>query len=220
MQFQSTLPVWGATAVSGCFGQLLVISIHAPRVGSDMQVRPGAVHNGYYFNPRSPWGERRQCTRGHEHRSINFNPRSPWGERLDYYNPLFANIGISIHAPRGGSDSAFRSMATSSVQFQSTLPVGGATAGSWRGCDRGHILIHAPRGGSDWAQVFHRLRRWHFNPRSPWGERPQPYPAGFHTRRDFNPRSPWGERRLVPTFTLFVSLYFNPRSPWGERLYR
>ena len=35
----------------------------------------------------------------------NFNPRSPWGERRlsDIFG--FTNIIISIHAPRGGSDS-------------------------------------------------------------------------------------------------------------------
>ena len=34
---------------------------------------------------------------------------------------------ISIHAPRGGSDSALSPMPANSLLFQSTLPVGGAT---------------------------------------------------------------------------------------------
>ena len=58
--------------------------------------------------------------------------------------------GISIHAPRGGSDlQQYLGMAVQ-VPFQSTLPVGGATTLSWI----------APRA------------IWNFNPRSPWGERP------------------------------------------------
>ena len=36
--FQSTLPVWGATAGYMCRGNLEGISIHAPRVGSDLVI--------------------------------------------------------------------------------------------------------------------------------------------------------------------------------------
>ena len=57
--FQSTLPVGGATG--GDFvtiEEYIKISIHAPRGGSDQSV--GAVEElPEYFNPRSPWGERR-----------------------------------------------------------------------------------------------------------------------------------------------------------------
>ena len=35
-----------------------VISIHAPRAGSDRR-NPLPYTHGYYFNPRSPCGERR-----------------------------------------------------------------------------------------------------------------------------------------------------------------
>ena len=55
--FQSTLPVWGATASGSASPGAADISIHAPRVGSDRgQIeQPG---RGHYFNPRSPCGER------------------------------------------------------------------------------------------------------------------------------------------------------------------
>ena len=56
------------------------ISIHAPRGGSDQLVEKWQYHL-FYFNPRSPWGER--------HRS------RAWADRM---------LLISIHAPRGGSD--------------------------------------------------------------------------------------------------------------------
>ena len=58
--------------------------------------------------------------------------------------------------------------------FQPTLPARGAT------------------------RVFpceERTRRSHFNPRSPHGERPPPFPHTIRARRYFNPRSPHGERR-------------------------
>ena len=81
MLFQSTLPARGATNGEYAVGGKLMISIHAPRTGSDMlsfsvaaspkQIsihapRTGSDGSGYvhfsafsYFNPRSPHGERR-----------------------------------------------------------------------------------------------------------------------------------------------------------------
>ena len=101
--FQSTLPVGGAT------GDFTRLDKH---------------HQD--FNPRSPWGER-QCSRPVTSIMRYFNPRSPWGERRDHSaKPYMASLfqstlpvggatvagsildvygGISIHAPRGGSDS-------------------------------------------------------------------------------------------------------------------
>ena len=79
-QFQSTLPVWGATLALALIPAVGYISIHAPRVGSDTGTRmpeeelPISIHaprvgsdfgpgpsgaTVIYFNPRSPCGERR-----------------------------------------------------------------------------------------------------------------------------------------------------------------
>ena len=57
MPFQSTLPVRGATR---CFSrvQRVIISIHAPRAGSDECADIHRIRREY-FNPRSPGGERR-----------------------------------------------------------------------------------------------------------------------------------------------------------------
>ena len=41
--FQSTLPVWGATDVLAQRVEPRVISIHAPRVGSDLRHMPGGA---------------------------------------------------------------------------------------------------------------------------------------------------------------------------------
>ena len=101
-RFQSTLPMRGATIGKMLDNQLVLISIHAPHAGSD--------NNGDFmyqwasnFNPRSPCGERLptgilMCL------LMYFNPRSPCGERLD---------PAVTEAPP--------------VQFQSTLPMRGAT---------------------------------------------------------------------------------------------
>ena len=55
--FQSTLPAWGATIRNESFRVRSVISIHAPRMGSD---KSGgiSVSMNLHFNPRSPHGER------------------------------------------------------------------------------------------------------------------------------------------------------------------
>ena len=124
--FQSTLPVWGATGFHGsirCISphfnprspcgerrsrlrepcRIGRISIHAPRVGSDPRLR-GWPRVSLYFNPRSPCGERRgSCARWSPSRGY-FNPRSPCGERLGELVGGAAVLGISIHAPRVGSD--------------------------------------------------------------------------------------------------------------------
>ena len=101
--FQSTLPVRGATGHL-CHNALPeLISIHAPRAGSDGSGKDGG-EDGTDFNPRSPCGERRAVPRGAGADLCDFNPRSPCGER-----PVPDSMGgmthiISIHAPRAGSD--------------------------------------------------------------------------------------------------------------------
>ena len=59
----------------------IVISIHAPRVGSDRYEDIMTVSD------------------------FNFNPRSPGGERLSITRSANGTSTISIHAPRVGSDS-------------------------------------------------------------------------------------------------------------------
>ena len=154
-----------------------------------------------YFNPRSPWGERlrREAARDEDD---DFNPRSPWGERR-----------VAMEWARH------------KFEFQSTLPVGGATAADFRGCRYPGISIHAPRGGSDPFTVcfycpisisIHAPRggsddfavngirlSLNFNPRSPWGERPLRRLIA-ERGMDFNPRSPWGERLLITLFLLLL----------------
>ena len=58
--FQSTLPARGATRGREANTKAMLISIHAPRTGSDLTPRNWNAHQKN-FNPRSPHGERRIC---------------------------------------------------------------------------------------------------------------------------------------------------------------
>ena len=123
--FQSTLPVGGATYQMQGTNNGTVISIHAPRGGSD----DASVQRPEYlgdFNPRSPWGERHSRRLG-------------WAWSSSFQSTL----------PVGGATRLTRKELAQHAAFQSTLPVGGATSllplkRMWL-----DISIHAPRGGSD-----------------------------------------------------------------------
>ena len=79
MRFQSTHPVWGATTAAAEQLPVLLISIHAPRVGCDKVMRRLSDIDTN-FNPRTPCGVRLvlqlcQCLIKY------FNPRTPCGVR-------------------------------------------------------------------------------------------------------------------------------------------
>ena len=101
------------------------ISIHAPRVGSDSP----AVLTAFSvedFNPRSPRGERRQraaCKDGVQH----FNPRSPRGERRGSKRRGRSSRNFNPRSPRGERRLLSDTKDIVSV-FQSTLPAWGATS--------------------------------------------------------------------------------------------
>ena len=123
--FQSTLPVGGATGRWRKQSVLQCISIHAPRGGSDAQNKKSVEL--FNISIHAPRGGSDQKLREKIEKEKNFNPRSPWGERLAWGNSSVvawgfqstlpvggatgdggareASESISIHAPRGGSDS-------------------------------------------------------------------------------------------------------------------
>ena len=148
---------------------MLLISIHAPREGSDLPTLR-RTSSGCYFNPRSPRGERHiHCVR--LRRSRSFQSTLPArGATYRLYRAAVPHA-ISIHAPREGSDLLFfrqpfrlpnfnprspRGERLSAADdrmlyllFQSTLPARGATVSRTRGRPPDRISIHAPREGSD-----------------------------------------------------------------------
>ena len=146
-RFQSTLPVWGATR--GVYGIRIRadISIHAPRVGSDGRSF-GSRSRRRDFNPRSPCGERLRWALNNRLFSQFQSTLPVWGATrggdpgrpepgISIHAPrvgsdhqlkqLLATQVISIHAPRVGSDESTDAETADRQQFQSTLPVWGAT---------------------------------------------------------------------------------------------
>ena len=55
-QFQSTLPGWGATKPSLIAGLCYKISIHAPRMGSDLPIRLLALPFAAFQSTLPGWG--------------------------------------------------------------------------------------------------------------------------------------------------------------------
>ena len=126
--------------------------------------------------------------------SQDFNSRSPCGERLSVVLLYCTTAGISTHAPRVGSDSAFVDLTKQSVIsthaprvgsdrrravrvagdmiFQLTLPVWGATRVPESRYRHHPISTHAPRVGSDQCSGQKTVNLPYFNSRSPCGERP------------------------------------------------
>ena len=148
-KFQSTLPVWGATHQQSQKTQGRNISIHAPRVGSDLSDISANSGTGKFQSTLPVWGATKGA--GFEMlQSADFNPRSPCGER---------------HGERRRNIVARK--------FQSTLPVWGATLCFSMRTIVGGISIHAPRVGSDASSSGFMLLPPYFNPRSPCGERRQ-----------------------------------------------
>ena len=148
-----------------------VISIHTPLAGSDDPANPKAIRN-WKFQSTLPL---RGATMG--------------GSEGQTGSP------ISIHTPLAGSDSASTTCWTTNTyfnphspcgerpppntrqaecyEFQSTLPLRGATGSISSPPCLAVISIHTPLAGSDRPARGSRLPRWHFNPHSPCGERPQ-----------------------------------------------
>ena len=148
------------------------ISIHAPRVGSDLtctQPRSGESN----FNPRPPRGER-QLSRAGADNLPQFQSTPPaWGathsvsaiiyvvfisihappcgERRGLYDIRYSKPKISIHAPPCGERPLIDTSFTPRVVFQSTPPVWGATPINAAYIMQKVISIHAPRVGSDTA---------------------------------------------------------------------
>ena len=217
--------------------RLLLISIHAPRTGSDATYFAMQIASDVFQSTLPARGA------------------TPPDTII-----IAQGIYISIHAPRTGSDALALSSTLGEDRFQSTLPARGATStltsSRWRRknfnprsphgerrtqtatSERGKrfqstlpargatlhvhcqavlpsISIHAPRTGSDGCRHRRKRQDIDFNPRSPHGERHSP-PWLSPGKVNFNPRSPHGERPST-VITLRPAHYFNPRSPHGER---
>ena len=126
-EFLSTLPARGAT--DHVVGQVVrrgVISIHAPREGSDAGAH-GYKARSQTFLSTLPARGATLYSASCSFRTRDFYPRSPRGERRLLQGLLLGFCIISIHAPREGSDD---------TRLTAVQRISG-------------ISIHAPREGSD-----------------------------------------------------------------------
>ena len=146
--FQSTLPVWGATAYDDRLIDGLGISIHAPRVGSDLQSQGVAVGaNGISIHaPR-------------------VGSDLPNGERVKRPAPFQSTL------PVWGATFTSDTTAPPQRLFQSTLPVWGATSNSAPSCQDVVFQSTLPVWGATTQLLQQTSRFTDFNPRSPCGER-------------------------------------------------
>ena len=215
-------------------GYQRAISIHAPRVGSDSQVKVDFL-GLLDFNPRSPCGERHSAgsrARALEEISIHaprvgsdfgdfgrarerryFNPRSPCGERR---SSRVSRRDGAVFQPRPAVGGATRRGGPFSCPtgIQSTPPVGGATTRRPYLPYRYNISIHAPRVGSDYQIFTSQRRRRHFNPRSPCGERRRAAGTAW-SNPYFNPRSPCGERQSEVGYVPLIGGFQSTLPVWG-----
>ena len=181
-RFQSTLPARGATKTIRIDFLRKVISIHAPREGSDVFLN---LFSCTYidFNPRSPRGERQstegiminlmkfqstlpargatECAPRGGLRPYYFNPRSPRGERRPAtVRESRRSRNFNPRSPRGERPKRGKTEGCGE-EFQSTLPARGATPiASIRAAIHSHFNPRSPRGErrSDSAIISHAGR--------------------------------------------------------------
>ena len=152
--------------------RLKAISIHAPREGSDLFRALGGGTQRHFY-PRSPRGERLFIIIFFRRRRSYFYPRSPRGERPTlwilqisrtvflstlpargatvYDNSRRPSSGISIHAPREGSDPRQAARSSREGDFYPRSPRGERRVTPSRVRLQFSISIHAPRERSDLA---------------------------------------------------------------------
>ena len=131
------------------------ISIHAPRMGSD-PMSAGISLCGIYFNPRSPQGERLIPSRTRTGIEI-FQSTLPAGGATRSVRRQPQDRGISIHAPRRGSDTINSLRQAFQVQFQSTLPAGGATPAPIKAPPNFEFQSTLPAGGATSSRIARLL---------------------------------------------------------------
>ena len=192
------------------------ISIHAPRMGSDLGYNVQQSINNLDFNPRSPYGER-PCKPSDCAGFVRFQSTLPvWGATVNGHSADAVDV------------------------FQSTLPVWGATRRRQTVDLGGYETFQStlPVWGATWTRHATRHTTANFNPRSPYGERPKAWQTGSHPNKFQSTLPVWGATnsgspatlvsnisihapRMGSDLLLFDSVTtqhnFNPRSPYGER---
>ena len=148
LEFQSTLPGWGATDFHVHAVQASAISIHAPRMGSDLDTMDLYTNQERFQSTLPGWGATFRlddtkliqlfqstlpgwgatCAQSTRRPTGLFQSTLPgWGATTYRDGLTTLQLIISIHAPRMGSDSRRHLSVELRDIFQSTLPGWGAT---------------------------------------------------------------------------------------------
>ena len=120
--FQPTLPARGATHVPSQLEEIIMISTHAPRTGSDtsaLSIVAGQLH----FNPRSPHGERLTLS-STLLVLFSISTHAPRTGSDPFRNPRHFRLCISTHAPRTGSDVGLYTIVVGVLDFNPRSPHG------------------------------------------------------------------------------------------------
>ena len=193
-RFQSTLPARGATTGRTAGHSPEKISIHAPRTGSDPDVRGNRTTVPISIHAPRTGSDSFSCPSARAY--SNFNPRSPHGERQSTRPRCTAHRAFQSTLPARGATGGWKKSSAKASAFQSTLPARGATK-TQRGSY--HFLLFQStlpaRGATTIISCVWRAMLFQST-----------LPARGATRCNHD--------------TANAGKYFNPRSPHGERRWK
>ena len=168
-----------------------MISIHAPRAGSDARIVP-ACSSRSTFQSTLP-------VRGATQKGMNYDKV----------------LNISIHAPRAGSDNSRAVGFPFKIHFNPRSPCGERLLPIAFSLALVYFNPRSPCGERLILWEVHSCN-FNFNPRSPCGERPG-LGSSFVRRFGFQSTLPVRGATSVPAGRECKPCDFNPRSPCGER---
>ena len=213
MTFQSTRPVWGATAAARGVRAARRISIHAPRVGRDRRVFPRRYADRISIHaPRV--GRDSKTIRRCRSRS-DFNPRAPCGARPTARATSATQRRISIHAPRVGRDCAMRSMMRALRHFNPRAPCGARRRSPPRSSRFANFNPRAPCGARPDASIAPSAPFAFQSTRPVWGATIRFLRLALHMLISIH--APRVGRDTSPTVNPAAMSHFNPRAPCGAR---
>ena len=215
--FQSTRPVWGATAHRRSTVRAVFISIHAPRVGRDIISHRRAAAACTNFNPRAPCGARPRIGAPQCGQYSFQSTRPVWGATSSHIGGRLRLARISIHAPRVGRDRPNAARTVSHADFNPRAPCGARLAARISTAPAVAISIHAPRVGRDLVSHGYDPIGYDFNPRAPCGARPAAIASWIPRNTSFQSTRPvWGATSRTSDRDDRPA-HFNPRAPCGAR---
>ena len=174
-------------------GNQVLISIHAPRTGSDPDART-LGRRERPFQPTLPARGATQISPPDESRS-RFQPTLPARGATSARNQRTPTGAISTHAPRTGSDRKGQENDRHTTDFNPRSPHGERRQSPPEPPEPPAISTHAPRTGSDQRLPCKTARFLCISTHAPRTGSDSFCDFSPAQARNFNPRSPHGERR-------------------------